>query len=1183
MLASQTVNANMADIGAADSAKATEDLTLSSSETLAEIPVPATDTPETESAPVQTDETPSASTEGTPEHEEAASQNSETTAANAAASTLSAQLPASALAVTAEAVSADVSLLQGRAVTDQPASQDVLSSQEILLGAKGDFVVNTSDLVAGNTIVIADIIQTTTDPSGTLANLSLSNASMITLLDDAGKKVGTIQYDSALKALTLSVTDTVTSEADTQTYAFSGSYVFSFNSHMDGTAYSALPFSNTLSVTGNDYTFNLIKASSTDATTLRPDSISSLSNSLIASVYYYDYHSTIPDDTVLNQLQDSAGASGDISENDGYTKNIRVTFPSGSEVEGLTNAFLNLTTYYVSAAAGNKIQARVNETAALPTGNFVTYPNVNLGQNLTLSEIQSQASSTGIYYSRQSDGSYLLVEYVSPEDMILTDAQIVASVKQSEFYSQSSDPEADIQATLDYYHGVLDNKNTMISTAVQFTWADEYVANTLTAQQLDDSGNVTSTTTTTSTPNTIATSNTPVKIHYVDLSGQVLSSTQTKAGLPTGKEVAGLTGLSSGEAATAPAAVPGYTSVSSLDQLTDAQKAQLETTLTGLGMSSAKMDNTADKTVFATRPDSVPYPGYEDTYYDAAGNIVTDGTGTAGYGQTDVYYFYVGNPQKVVYNVIDDTDNTTLESNVKFDEGTSDANLTKTQEDFQKIADSYLAKGYDIAGQIDTVPGTFDADDAVDQVVNIHLKHTLQETRESREVNETIHYVYEDGTPAEEDAADKVTFTRTTTTDLVTKEVTSTDWTAENDDAAFDAVTSPEIENYTPDVSRIEAVTVTPDSGDVVKTVTYTANRETTTETKTVSEVIHYVYEDRTTAAPDKTDAVTFTRTATKNMATGDVTYGDWAAENNDTTFDAVTSPVFEGYTADMKTVDEIADLTADSEDAETTVTYKADPQKVVYNVIDDNTGESLEENVVFDEGSTDGTLTRTKDDLQAIADSYLDKGYEIGSVDDVPATFDNDDATDQIVNIHLSHATEDSRESKEVDETIHYVYEDGTEAAGDHMDKVTFTRTNTTDKVTGEVIASTDWIAENDDTTFDAVTSPEIDGYTADKSTVDAVTGLTADSEDTELTVTYKKDAEEPAPTPEPTDDTPTTPSSTPKASISVQPTSQTTKKSVLPSTGDEERSTVAAAGGLAVLGASLLGVFKHLRPKKR
>ncbi len=75
-------------------------------------------------------------------------------------------------------------------------------------------------------------------------------------------------------------------------------------------------------------------------------------------------------------------------------------------------------------------------------------------------------------------------------------------------------------------------------------------------------------------------------------------------------------------------------------------------------------------------------------------------------------------------------------------------------------------------------------------------------------------------------------------------------------------------------------------------------------------------------AAPDKVDTVIFTRTVTTNEATGDKTFGQWQAKDDDTTFDEVSSPEIDKYNADQKTVDKVVELTAESEDREVTVTY---------------------------------------------------------------------------------------------------------------------------------------------------------------------------------------------------------------------------------------------------------------------
>ncbi|MEK1327454.1 internalin, partial [Limosilactobacillus fermentum] len=99
-------------------------------------------------------------------------------------------------------------------------------------------------------------------------------------------------------------------------------------------------------------------------------------------------------------------------------------------------------------------------------------------------------------------------------------------------------------------------------------------------------------------------------------------------------------------------------------------------------------------------------------------------------------------------------------------------------------------------------------------------------TTESKTINETIHYVYKDGTTAHDDyVAKPVEFTREVSTDAVTGEKTYGSWSA---DQSFAAVTSPAIKGYTPDQAQIDTITgITADSANIEKTVTYVANKET--------------------------------------------------------------------------------------------------------------------------------------------------------------------------------------------------------------------------------------------------------------------------------------------------------------------------------------------------------------------
>ena len=102
----------------------------------------------------------------------------------------------------------------------------------------------------------------------------------------------------------------------------------------------------------------------------------------------------------------------------------------------------------------------------------------------------------------------------------------------------------------------------------------------------------------------------------------------------------------------------------------------------------------------------------------------------------------------------------------------------------------------------------------------VYAKNAPTITTESKTINETIHYVYKDGTTAHDDyVAKPVEFTREVSTDAVTGEKTYGSWSA---DQSFAAVTSPAIKGYTPDQAEIDKQIVNGDSKDLEFKVTYT-------------------------------------------------------------------------------------------------------------------------------------------------------------------------------------------------------------------------------------------------------------------------------------------------------------------------------------------------------------------------
>ncbi|USS93349.1 BspA family leucine-rich repeat surface protein [Fructilactobacillus ixorae] len=289
--------------------------------------------------------------------------------------------------------------------------------------------------------------------------------------------------------------------------------------------------------------------------------------------------------------------------------------------------------------------------------------------------------------------------------------------------------------------------------------------------------------------------------------------------------------------------------------------------------------------------------------------------------------------------------------------------------------------------------------------------------------------------------------------------------------------------------------------------------KTTAEDLKTESTItVHYKYADGRQAAPDATRTVHFTRTATVDAVTGQVTYGDWTpVESTNVTVD---SPAISGYTPDQGQISVTATA---GQNNDQTVTYQANDVKATVKVIDDTTGQTIETHPLT--GKTGEQLTNPVD-LQALKN----KGYVIGN-NNVPTTFGPD--AEQTYEIHVTHdlvtgtpdkpgnpgqpidpnnpdgpkwpektAAEDLESESTI--TVHYKYDDGRQAAPDSTRTVKFTRTVTVDMVTGQVTYS-DWTpVDSPDVT---IASPTIDGYTPDQAQVSMTATL---GQNRDQTVTY-------------------------------------------------------------------------------
>ena len=243
--------------------------------------------------------------------------------------------------------------------------------------------------------------------------------------------------------------------------------------------------------------------------------------------------------------------------------------------------------------------------------------------------------------------------------------------------------------------------------------------------------------------------------------------------------------------------------------------------------------------------------------------------------------------------------------------------------------------------------------------------------------------------------------------------------------------------------------------------------------TQTVTRTVNYL--DKQTdkvVAKQVTEQVTYNRTAIVDKVTGqitgysttggdtvDQTDGDkaWTAVGNKTDWDSVTSPDLssKGYLApDLATV---AQQTVNPGDQDDPVNVYYDHAVVPVNPTNPQ---------------TPGTPINPDD-----PDSPK-----------WPAGTDKDSLT------------------TDINQTIHYQYGDGSQAAHDKTDSTTFEHQLEIDKVTGEVVKDDGWTAKNGKTSFDSKTSPVIPGYTASKPASDPVDGLTQDSKGDVQTILYTK-----------------------------------------------------------------------------
>ena len=334
-----------------------------------------------------------------------------------------------------------------------------------------------------------------------------------------------------------------------------------------------------------------------------------------------------------------------------------------------------------------------------------------------------------------------------------------------------------------------------------------------------------------------------------------------------------------------------------------------------------------------------------------------------------------------------------------------------------------------------------------------------------------------------------------------------------NDLSAYN-YTAPEFQDGT-NASIVAAHEVTPTTQDLVYNVYYGHQTQQVTTNEDVTRRFHYIFTDGTTPeshlTPQADQKVTFTGTATKDLVTGKT--GDTVWTPSTGTLAQVAGQTVAGYHI-TGNVNANADGSAnavtvkpDSGDIDVTVVYTPDaktpdtPQKAkvtIYDKTENNKQLSNFENNNDTKGSAI-SFAGEPQTLQAylnsryVFDSATDaNGNSIGTTSNINfGNFDSIDGNVQSFNIYLVHGTDTKTEKATTNAYVHYVVA-GNEAnkpaapADSPTQTINWTRTNTTDKVTGATIEGT-WTPDKNG--FTSVTSPDLTNYTPDQAVANFTT----------------------------------------------------------------------------------------------
>lgn len=181
-------------------------------------------------------------------------------------------------------------------------------------------------------------------------------------------------------------------------------------------------------------------------------------------------------------------------------------------------------------------------------------------------------------------------------------------------------------------------------------------------------------------------------------------------------------------------------------------------------------------------------------------------------------------------------------------------------------------------------------------------------------------------------------------------------------------------------------------------TIHLTHGRKAVVDSNTISETIHYVFENGSKALDDYVaKPVASTRVGHKDLVTNETIWdSDWSVES----FNKVTVPKLDGFTPDQTEISAIT-VNGESPDIVKTVTYRANNQKITVKYVDDTTKSVLATKELTGKSNTDAGYN-TQDTIKV----YVNSGYDLVSdnTQGQALKFDSKDAVDQNYEVHLKH-----------------------------------------------------------------------------------------------------------------------------------------------------------------------------------